>query len=63
MGIYRQLADGIADRRDPSRVIHALDEILRAPIFAITCGADDLETLRDYPGFRLTFPQIVYTQS
>ena len=56
MRICSQLAACIADQRDPSRVIHALDDILRARIFAIACGyedADDLDTLRDDPGFRL----------
>jgi hypothetical protein len=61
MGICRRLAACIADRRDPSRVIHALDDILRARIFAITCGyedADDLDTLRDDPGFRLALGKL-----
>ena len=56
IGICERLAACIADRRDPSRVVHALDDILRARIFAITCGyedADDLDALRDDPGFRL----------
>ena len=50
MGICRQLAAYIADPRDPTRVIHSLDDILRARVFAITCGyedADDLDALRD----------------
>lgn len=53
IGICERLAACIADRRDPSRVVHALDDILRARIFAITCGyedADDLDALRDDPG-------------
>ena len=61
MGICRRLAACIADRRDPSRVIHALDDILRARIFAIACGyedADDLDTLRDDPGFRLALGKL-----
>lgn len=56
MGICAQLVTCIADPRDPSHVIHSLDEILRARIFAITCGyedADDLDALRDDPSFRL----------
>jgi hypothetical protein len=56
MGICDQLAACIADPRDPARVIHKLDDILRARILAICCGyedADDLDTLRDDPGFRL----------
>ncbi len=56
MGICGRLAACIADRRDPTRVTHKLDDILRARILAICCGyedADDLDTLRDDPGFRL----------
>ena len=61
MGICRRLAACIADRRDPSRVTHALDDILRARIFAIACGyedADDLDALRDDPGFRLALGKL-----
>ncbi|WP_010335923.1 IS1380 family transposase, partial [Sphingobium yanoikuyae] len=52
MGICRRLAACIADPRDPVRVIHRLDDILRARMFAIACGyedADDLDALRDDP--------------
>ena len=61
MGICRQLAACIADRRDPSRVIHKLDDIIRARVLAIACGyedADDLDTLRDDPGFRLALGKL-----
>ena len=61
MGICAQLAACIADRRDPARVIHTLPDILRARIFAICCGyedADDLDTLRDDPGFRLALGKL-----
>ena len=61
MGICQQLAACMADRRDPSRVIHALDDILRARIFAIACGyedANDLDALRDDPGFRLALGKL-----
>jgi hypothetical protein len=61
MGICRQLAACIADPRDPTRVIHRLDDILRARVFAITCGyedADDLDALRDDPGFRLALGKL-----
>ena len=61
IGICERLAACIADRRDPSRVVHALDDILRARIFAITCGyedADDLDALRDDPGFRLALGKL-----
>lgn len=61
MGICRQLASCIADPRDPSRVVHQLDDILRARILAIACGyedADDLDALRDDPGFRLALGKL-----
>ena len=61
MRICKQLASCIADRRDPSRVVHALDDILRARVLAITCGyedADDLDALRDDPGFRLALGKL-----
>lgn len=51
-----RLASCIADPRDPTRVIHTLPAILRARILAICCGyedADDLDTLRDDPGFHV----------
>jgi hypothetical protein len=61
MQICKQLAACIADPRDPSRVVHSLDDILRARVLAITCGyedADDLDTLRDDPGFRLALGKL-----
>ena len=61
MGICQRLAACIADPRDPARVIHRLDDILRARVFAIACGyedADDLDALRDDPGFRLALGKL-----
>jgi hypothetical protein len=61
MGICRKLGTCIADRRDPSRVTHRLEDILRARILAISCGyedADDLDTLRNDPGFRLALGKL-----
>ena len=61
MGICQQLAACIADPRDPVRVIHQLDDILRARVLAIACGyedADDLDALRDDPGFRLALGKL-----
>ncbi len=61
IGICQRLAACIADRRDPGRVVHRLDDILRARIFAIACGyedADDLDALRDDPGFRLALGKL-----
>jgi hypothetical protein len=61
MGICAQLAACMADPRDPCRVVHTLPDILRARVFAIACGyedADDLDTLRDDPGFRLALGKL-----
>jgi Transposase DDE domain group 1 len=56
MGIADKLAAVIPDRRDPTRVVHPLAEILLARILAIACGyedADDLDSLRTDPAFKL----------
>jgi len=56
MGIAEKLAAVIPDRRDPTRVVHPLPEILLARILAIACGyedADDLDSLRTDPAFKL----------
>ena len=52
IGIADRLAAEITDRRDPTRVVHALSDILRARILAVACGyedADDLDYLRSDP--------------
>ena len=54
--IAEKLAAVIPDRRDPSRVLHPLPEILLARILAIACGyedADDLDHLRTDPAFKI----------
>ena len=56
MGITEKLAAVIPDRRDPSRVLHPLLEILLAGILVIACGyeeADDLDHLRADLAFKL----------
>jgi len=61
MGLAAALAGCIADRRDQSRVIHDLDDILRARMLAIACGyedADDLDVLRHDPGFKLALGKL-----
>jgi hypothetical protein len=61
MGICQQLAACIADPRDPARVVHRLEDIFLARVLAIACGyedADDLDALRDDPGFRLALGKL-----
>jgi hypothetical protein len=56
IGIAERLAAAITDRRDPTRVVHALPDILRARILAIACGyedANDLDHLRSDPALKL----------
>ena len=51
----RKLA-GVPDRRDPTRIMHRLVDMIRARMFAIWCGyedADDLDHLRTDPAFKL----------
>ena len=56
MGVAAKLAAEITDPREPTRVVHALPDILRARILAIACGyedADDLDYLRRDPALKL----------
>lgn len=56
LNLAERLAGGIADHRDPSRVLHPLADILRARMLAIACGyedADDLDHLRADPALKL----------
>ena len=61
IGIAARLAAEITDRRDPTRVVHALSDILRARILAVACGyedADDLDYLRSDPALKLACGQL-----
>jgi Transposase DDE domain group 1 len=56
LGLSQRLAAGIADGRDPERVVHTVSSILKARIFAIACGyedGNDLDVLRSDPAFKL----------
>ena len=55
-GIADRLAALIPDSRDPTRVLHALADILRARMLAIAAGyedADDLDALRHDAAFKM----------
>jgi hypothetical protein len=56
LALADKLAAAIVDRRDATRTIHPLSDILRARILAIACGyedANDLDYLRADPAFKL----------
>src|SRR4051812_19882590 len=56
LGLTETLAGLIPDPRDPARVTYTVAEMVRARVFAIGCGypdADDLDTLRRDPAFKL----------
>jgi hypothetical protein len=56
LGLTRMLASCVQDRRDPSRISHAVEEMLLFRMLAISCGhedADDCDTLRQDPLFKL----------
>jgi hypothetical protein len=56
LGLTRMLASCVQDRRDPSRISHAVEEMLLFRMLAIACGhedADDCDALRDDPLFKL----------
>jgi hypothetical protein len=56
LGIAERFAGLIADPRNPALITHSVADILLARMLAIACGyedADDLDHLRDDPGFKL----------
>ncbi len=56
LGMAERLAALVPDRRDPTRVRHAIADMIRARIFAIACGyedGNDFGPLRADPAFKL----------
>src|SRR5487761_2212479 len=56
LGIAERLARCFPDARDPTRITHTRADMIRARVFAISCGyedADDLDFLRTDPAFKL----------
>ena len=56
IGVCRRIAEAMPDRRDPTRVGHTMDDLVKSRAFAIACGhedAIDLDLLRNDPGFKL----------
>jgi hypothetical protein len=66
LGVADRLARCFPDRRDPTRITHTLSDMIRARIFAISCGyedADDLDFLRTDPAFKLACGKLPDTGS
>ena len=60
LGLTAELAECIADPRDPAKVTHDLKTLLRQRVFGIALGYEDLndhETLRDDPLFAILAEQ------
>jgi hypothetical protein len=56
LGLLSELAGCLPDARDPARVQHEVEELLRERVFAIACGyedANDASRLADDPVFKL----------
>lgn len=57
LGLTQRLAEQIVDRRQPSKVIHSVLQLLRERIYALAAGyedANDLDSLKDDPAFLLS---------
>ena len=56
LGLADVLASCMTDDRDPSSTTHSQADMIRARMFAISCGyedCDDLDSLRFDPAFKL----------
>ncbi|HSB36989.1 MAG TPA: transposase, partial [Thermoanaerobaculia bacterium] len=61
LGLTRRLAAALGDRRDPSKVRHEMEELLRQRLFQICCGYEDVNdagTLREDPGFQVAVGRV-----
>jgi Transposase DDE domain group 1 len=66
LGLIDTLAALIPDHRDPTRITHAVADIMRARVFAIACGykdANDLDDLRRDPAFKLACGRLPRSES
>jgi hypothetical protein len=56
LGVCARLADTFRDRRDPTRILHMLSEMVSTRVFAICCGyadGNDLNLLRHDPALKM----------
>ena len=64
LGLADRLARSFPDARDPSKIRHTRADMILARIHAIACGyedADDLDTLRADPAFKLACGRLPQT--
>lgn len=64
IGVARKLSCVFPERRDPTRIVHSLADMIRARIFAIACGyedGNDLDHLRSDPAFKLACGRLADT--
>ena len=56
LGIAKRLAAALRDRRDPMRIRHPLEQMMKTRVFVIACGhedGNDLDRLREDPLLKL----------
>ena len=56
LGLAAMLSSSVPDTRDPGRIVHTHDDMIRARVFAIACGyedCDDLDALRIDPALKM----------
>lgn len=61
LGIAQRVASCISDPRDPNRIVHGLDEIIRTRMLMIASGyedGNDADTLRTDPMFKLAMGRL-----
>src|SRR5450755_4134802 len=66
IGVAEKLASVFPERRDPTRIVHSIADMIRARIFAIACGyedGNDLDHLRRDPAFKLACGRLPDTES
>src|SRR6266516_142901 len=65
IGVAEKLSLVFPERRDATRIVHSLADMIRARMFAIACGyedSDDLDHLRADPAFKLAcgrLPEVI----
>lgn len=61
LGVTRRLAEALGDRRDPSKVRHEMEELVRQRLYQICCGYEDVNdagALRQDPAFQVAVGRV-----